>query len=86
MSNTDYLCFVIEHAGSRSNRVQPRWSCVGELLGLGSTSSRNMCRRFGFDPDEAMGSFPNCEEGREAIEVDQEMTEYMEWCDTEGIP
>jgi len=62
-TDADYLSLVVEHAGSRSDRERPRWSHVGELLGLGSTSSREMCRRFGFDPDEKMGAFLECEEG-----------------------
>lgn len=27
------------------------WSNVGEVFGLGSTSSHRLCERFGFNPD-----------------------------------
>lgn len=27
------------------------WSNVGEVFGLGSTSSKKLCERFGFNPD-----------------------------------
>lgn len=62
-TDADFVSWVIEHAGERSDRVKPRWSHVMGLLGLGSTSAYDMCRRFGFDPEEKMGSFLDCEEG-----------------------
>lgn len=30
----------------------PRWVGVMDSFSLGSTYARNLCRRFGFDPDE----------------------------------
>lgn len=33
----------------------PRWSHVGAIFGLGSNSARELCRRFGVDPDEHVG-------------------------------
>ncbi len=30
----------------------PRWVAVMETFALGSTFSHELCRRFGFDPDE----------------------------------
>lgn len=29
----------------------PLWSAIGAAFGIGSTSSRNLCRAFGYDPD-----------------------------------
>lgn len=62
-SDADYLAWVVEHAGSRADRERPRWSFVAEIFGLGSTSAWEMCKRFGFDPEEIMGRFLDCGEG-----------------------
>ena len=31
---------------------QPLWNAVGNRFALGSTYSMQLCRRFGFDPDQ----------------------------------
>lgn len=36
---------------NRGNTI-PLWSCVATRFCLGSTYSAQLCRRFGFDPDE----------------------------------
>lgn len=33
-------------------RTEPLWSRVGDRFCLGSTYAMQLCRRFGFDPDE----------------------------------
>lgn len=38
--------------GQRGRRRVPLWTKVSDRLSLGSTYSRQLCRRFGFDPDE----------------------------------
>lgn len=41
-------------ANARPRRRGPRWVGVMERTGMGSTASALLCRRFGFDPDEAV--------------------------------
>ena len=43
---------VVANAGSRSREKKARWAHVMDATGQGSTVSRNLCKRFGFDPDE----------------------------------
>ena len=47
---------VIDNAAVRarspSARTVPLWSKVGDRFSLGSTYSAQICRRFGFDPDQ----------------------------------
>ena len=33
-------------------KTHPRWVAVQDNFGLGATYSHELCRRFGFDPDE----------------------------------
>lgn len=35
-----------------SRRYSPRWLGVSDAFLLGNTYSRQLCERFGFDPDE----------------------------------
>lgn len=35
-----------------NTRTVPLWSKVGDRFCLGSTYAMQLCRRFGFDPDE----------------------------------
>jgi hypothetical protein len=37
---------------SRKGEKHPRWLAVNDTFLLGSTYSRELCRRFGLDPDE----------------------------------
>lgn len=37
-------------------RKEPRWVRVMDRFLLGSTYARQLCRRYGFDPDEKVGS------------------------------
>lgn len=39
-------------AMSERTRTVPLWTKVGDRFCLGSTYSMQLCRRFGFDPDE----------------------------------
>lgn len=43
---------VVANAGRRSREKKFRWSHVMDATGQGSTVSRDLCVRFGFDPDE----------------------------------
>ena len=39
--------------GARPWRVDgPRWTAISDTFGLGSTYSRQLCRRFGLDPEQ----------------------------------
>jgi hypothetical protein len=37
---------------ARGRRKGPRWVAVMETFMLGSTRAQELCRRFGYDPDE----------------------------------
>ena len=43
-----------QHRVPRNNRgtTVPLWTKVGDRFCLGSTYAAQLCRRFGFDPDE----------------------------------
>lgn len=36
----------------RRGRAKPLWSVVGDRFCLGSTYAQQLCRRFGYDPDQ----------------------------------
>ena len=55
------LFYAIEGAASSSPMRLPRWSHVGNLFGLGSTSANLLCKRFGIDPNELVGGCTTCE-------------------------
>jgi hypothetical protein len=38
-----------------AGKKSPRWVAVSDTFVLGSTYSRQLCRRFGVDPDEMVG-------------------------------
>lgn len=42
--------------GGRRRKRQPLWASVGGRFCLGSTYAAQLCRRFGFDPDEQVRS------------------------------
>lgn len=51
------LARAVRCAGHGAHGPQlPRWSHVGAIFALGSGSAREMCRRYGVDPDELVGS------------------------------
>lgn len=39
-------------ASCRGRKHHPRWTAVMETFGLGRGYSRQLCARFGFDPDD----------------------------------
>ena len=39
---------------------EPRWVCVKNTFGVGSTVARAMCEKYGMDPDEEIDG-PTCE-------------------------
>lgn len=43
-------------AGKKRGRKQPLWATVGDRFCLGSTYSTQLCRRFGFDPDQQVSA------------------------------
>ena len=52
-TDTDLVQRAVRNAMPiRSPFPLPRWSYVGGVFGLGSTSAHELCRRFGLDPDE----------------------------------
>lgn len=53
---------VVANAGRLIDHRAYRWSHVSEATGLGSNSSIELCRRFGFDPDEMVGEVVDDEE------------------------
>lgn len=55
IADADLLRRAVKSARSREyNRgsKHARWVAVMDAFALGSTYSRQLCRRFGFDPDE----------------------------------
>jgi hypothetical protein len=54
---------VVANAGRLSTTKAPRWVRVKNATGLGSTSSKELCRSAGFDPDEVVGLDQVDEEG-----------------------
>lgn len=40
---------------SNYGRKKPRWVRVMDRFALGSTYAHQLCRRFGFDPEEKVG-------------------------------
>lgn len=53
---------VVANAGRLSNVRKQRWAHVVDATGQGSNRSAELCRRFGFDPDQETGG------GVEAVE------------------
>ena len=41
------LAWCIKHR----KKSRPAWAAASEIFAMGSTSSAQLCRRFGFDPD-----------------------------------
>ena len=51
----DLVLRAVSSAGHGETTELPRWSWVGRIFSVGSTSATHLCRRFGFDPDEPRG-------------------------------
>ena len=51
----DLVKRAVASAGHGEREELPRWSWVGRIFGVGSTSAAHLCRHFGFDPDETRG-------------------------------
>ncbi len=47
---------VVANAGRLSPKRKPRWSHVMDATGQGSTAALGLCREYGFDPDEEVGT------------------------------
>ncbi|WP_156959039.1 hypothetical protein [Labrenzia sp. DG1229] len=55
ISDDTLLERAVRSARARSTRKgvkHPRWTAVMDAFSLGSTYSRELCRRFGLNPDE----------------------------------
>lgn len=53
---TDHLIrAAVSHLGIYAPRRMPRWAMAMKLFGVGSTSGREICIRYGFDPDSEIG-------------------------------
>lgn len=51
--DSDLLERAVRSARANKGRgYHPRWTGVADVFQLGSTYSRQLCRRFGLDPDE----------------------------------
>ncbi len=61
-SDTELLRRAITYAiPQRGQGDMPRWSCVGHVFSVGSTTATSLCKEFGVDPNEYLsGSY--CEE------------------------
>jgi hypothetical protein len=46
---------IVANAGRLSDRRKVRWAHVSDATGQGSNASAELCRRFGFNPDEERG-------------------------------
>jgi len=51
----DLVKRAVSNAGWREREELPRWSWVARIFGVGSTSASQLCRHFGFSPDEPRG-------------------------------
>jgi hypothetical protein len=56
--------YTVRNAGRLLPR-NPRWHHVAEAIGLGSTYAAQLCRRFGLDPEEEVGTEQETEEEEE---------------------
>ena len=53
ISNNELVGRAIRSARRRHGRVkQPLWASVVDMFGLGSTYAKQLCQRYGLDPDE----------------------------------
>lgn len=43
---------AVRNCRARKRYKQPRWVAISENFALGMTYSRQLCRRFGLDPDQ----------------------------------
>lgn len=71
---------LVANAGRCSAERKQRWAHVLDAAGLGSQSSIELCRRFGFDPDEQVGG------EQEACESHLPDCGSVAHWDSEGIP
>ncbi len=55
IADVELLGRAVRGCRARLTGKSPRWVGVSDTFGLGSTYSRQLCRRFGVDPDEMVG-------------------------------
>lgn len=46
---------MVANAGRECSYTRERWVHLTDLLGIGAKHARDLCRRFGFDPNELVG-------------------------------
>ena len=54
---------VVANAGRLSATKKVRWSHVSDATAMGSNTSAELCRRFGFSPDEEVGGTEEIDDG-----------------------
>lgn len=54
ITDTELVERAVRLAYPQTNQPLPRWACVKQTFGNGSGVSRELCKRFGLDPDEMM--------------------------------
>jgi len=54
LTEYELLTRAVKYAKPHEEGASPKWSVVGELFGLGSTSAHQLCRYAGVDPHEMM--------------------------------
>lgn len=52
--DADLVRRAVSAAVPRHGADVPRWDAVSDAFAMGSTFSRQLCERFGFDPDEVL--------------------------------
>lgn len=67
-TDREYLMRAVRTTRPQDIGKYPRWKCVSDNFGLGSTHSKLLCIEFGFDPDEIMDG-PHCDYCRDRQEA-----------------
>lgn len=69
-SEKELICRALRNARPRGRASAPLWGAVEETFGVGSTVAVELCRAYGFDPDETVvgGTCERCAEAEEASE------------------
>lgn len=61
-ADDDLVRRLVQHPPLSKDGPLPRWSHVGHAFSVGSTTATLLCRRFGLDPDEQLGEWPEPDE------------------------
>jgi hypothetical protein len=52
LSDVELLCRAVRYSRPSGFEIVERWRTVASLFSIGETVARNLCKRFGVDPDE----------------------------------